>query len=214
MKTPLELRRGRWAQSSFARPDSPFDSAQGRLVRLSPQRSLPWAACVVLAWSVLTISAFAQSAPTIYAESFRKGATKITEDSFEAKLSPDNATYRELIKDSRGNDRYELTITPQGPEGDKQITSWRVKLRDLHHAIYSNILLEEQQPSPDPKNNLWWLNPNRFGGVQIRTKRIMKVDGFYVVFQVKDLHFTPLDSPYLDTLVVQFTFTNTDPRSR
>lgn len=153
-----------------------------------------------------------QSAPTIYAESFRKGSTHITEDLFEAKLTPDNATYRERIKDSAGNDRYELTITPQGPEGDKEITSWRVKLRDLRHDIYSNILLANQEPSADPKNNLWWLNPNRFGGVPIRARRIVKVDGFYVTFQVKDLHFTPLDSPYLDSLDVKFAFTNSDPR--
>jgi len=170
-----------------------------------------------LAFSLLTlllaIPAFAQSAPTIYAESFRKGATRITEDSFEAKLTPDNATYRERIKDSTGNDRYELTITPQGPEGDKQITSWRVKLRDLRHSIYSNILLEDQAPTPDPKNNLWWLDPNQFGGVPIRTRRIVKVDGFYVMFQVKNLHFTPLDSPYLDSLDVTFAFSNSDPRA-
>jgi hypothetical protein len=169
-------------------------------------------ACFTLGLLLLASPLAAQNVPTIYAESFRKGATQITEDSFEAKLSPGNATYRERIKDSRGNDRYELTITPQGPEGDKQITSWRVKLRDLRHDIYSNILLAEQEPSPDPKNNLWWLDPNRFGGVPIRAKRIMKVDGFYVMFQVKDLHFTPLDSPYLDSLDVTFAFSNSDPR--
>jgi hypothetical protein len=152
-------------------------------------------------------------APTVYAESFRKGTTRIIEVSFKAKLTPDNATYRELIRDSHGSDRYELTITPQGPEGDNKITSWRVKLRDLHHSIYSNILLAEQQPSAEAKNNLWWLNPNPFGSVPIRAQRIMKVDGFYVAFQVKDLHFTPLDSPYLDSMAVHFAFTNSDPRT-
>jgi hypothetical protein len=167
----------------------------------------------VLALLMLALPLCAQSgSPAIYAESFRKGETHITEDSFEAKLSPENPTYRERIKDSRGNNRYELTITPQGPEGDNKITSWRVKLRDLHHSIYSNILLAQQEPTPNARNNLWWLNPNRFGPVPIRAKRIMKVDGFYVVFQVKDMHFTPLDSPYLDSLAVQFSFTNRDPR--
>jgi hypothetical protein len=151
--------------------------------------------------------------PALYAESFRKGATRISEESFEAKLTPGNATYRELLKDSAGNDRYELTITPQGPEGDNKITSWRVKLRDLHHSIYSNLLVSEQQPSTEARNNLWWLNPNPFGPVPIRAKRIMKVDSFYVVFQVKDLHFTPLDSPYLDSMAVQFRITNRDPRT-
>jgi len=33
-------------------------------------------------------SAHAQTASTVYAESFRKGATHITEDSFEARLNP------------------------------------------------------------------------------------------------------------------------------
>ncbi len=53
----------------------------------------------------------------IYAESFRQGLDSDHRGSFEAKLSPENATYRERIKDSRGNDRYELTITPQRPGG-------------------------------------------------------------------------------------------------
>ena len=150
---------------------------------------------------------------TFYSESFRQGATRVTEENFEVKLNPANATYRERLKDSAGNDRYELTITPQGPEGDNKITSWRVKLRDLRHDIYSNILVARQESSPDPKNNLWWLNPNPFGAVPIRSRRIIKVDSFYVVIQVKDLHFTPLDSPYLDSLIVNFSFTNSDPRS-
>jgi hypothetical protein len=163
---------------------------------------------ILIAWGLCAQS----SGPTIYAESFRKHSTHITEESFEAKLNPDNATYRERIKDSAGNDRYELTITPQGPEGDNKITSWRVALRDLEHNIYPNLLVADQQPSADAKNNLWWLNPNQFLGAPIRARRIIKVDGFYVVMQVKDFHFTPLDSPYLDSMTVKFVFTNNDPR--
>jgi|SRR5579863_6912919 len=163
---------------------------------------------------LLASTVSAQSAPpTIYAESFRQGEGRVTEDRFEAKLTPENPTYRERIKDSYGNDRYELTIAPQGPEGDNKITAWRVRLGDLHHSIYANILLTQQDPSDDAKNNLWWLNPNPSGPVPIRAKRIIKVDGFYVVIQVKALHFTPLDSPYLDSMAVQFVFTNSDPRA-
>ncbi len=168
----------------------------------------------ILAWGILSVPVLAQSvSPTIYAESFRQGSVRITENTFEAKLSPQNATYRERLKDSHGNDRYELTITPQGPEGDNKITSWVVKLRDLHHSIYSNILVAEQVPSPEAKNNLWWLNPDRFSAVPIRARRVIKVDGFFVVIQVGDLHFTPLDSPYLDSMVVHFALSNTDPRA-
>ena len=89
-----------------------------------------------------------------------------------------------------------------------------MQLRDLRHSIYNNLLLENQEPAQEAKNNLWWLNPNPFGPVPIRAKRIVKVDGFYVIFQVKDIHFTPLDSPYLDSMVVQFELTNSDPKSQ
>jgi hypothetical protein len=155
----------------------------------------------------------AQRAPeTLYAESFRQGSTRITEESFEAKLDPRNAVYRERIKDTRGVDRYVLSIVPLGPVGDTSITSWQVKLADLHHGIYDNILLASQASSPDPRNNLWWLNPRRYAPVPVDARRIIKVEGFYVVLRVKAYHFTPLESPYLDSMTVQVQFTNTDPR--
>jgi hypothetical protein len=144
---------------------------------------------------------------------FRLGPTRVTEDTFEVKLTPQNASCLERINDSEGKDRYELTITPQIPGGDDKITSWAVTLRDLRHSIYGNLLMAEQEASDEAKNNLGWLNPNQFSPVPIRAKRIMKVEGFYVVIQVKDLHFTPLDSPYLDSMAVQFAFANTDPRA-
>jgi len=163
---------------------------------------------------LIAAASLAQTAePTIYAESFRHGATRITEDAFDVKLTPENASYRERIKDSRGEDRYEMTVTPHVLVGGSQITFWEVKLADLRHRIYSNVLVAEQEPSPDARNNLWRLDPNRFSPVPIRARRIMKVDDFYVVIQVKDLHFTPLDSPYLDSMAVQFAFTNSDPRA-
>lgn len=172
------------------------------------------AALFLVACLMIGVPLLSQSvSPTIYAESFRKGSTLVTEESFEAKLSPQNATYRERIKDSRGDDRYELTVTPHVPEGDNKVTFWEVRLKDLRHTIYSNVLVADQEPSQDARNNLWRLDPNRLGPVPIRARRIMKVDEFYVVIQVKDLHFTPLDSPYLDSMAVHFAFTNRDPRA-
>jgi hypothetical protein len=167
-----------------------------------------------LVWLTIAVLAPAQIAPpTIYAESFRQGSTRVTEETFEARLTPDDANYRERIKDSRGEDRYELTIAPRMPGGDDRITSWDVTLRDLRHSSYGNILVAEQKPSENAKNNLWRLDPNRLGPVPIRAKRIMRVDEFYVAIQVKDFHFTPTDSPYLDSMVVQFAFSNNDLRS-
>ena len=162
---------------------------------------------------IVTASVAQTAEPTMYAESFRHGSTRVMEDAFDVKLNPENAFYRERIKDSRGEDRYEMTVTPHVLVGSSQVTFWEVKLADLRHRMYSNVLVAEQEPSPDARNNLWRLDPNRFSPVPIRARRIMKVDEFYVVIQVKDLHFTPLDSPYLDSMAVQFAFTNSDPRA-
>jgi hypothetical protein len=156
------------------------------------------------------------SPPAMYAESFRHGETRVVEDSLDVKLSPQDAAYREHIKDSYGNDRYVLTILPRMPEGGTEITSWQARLTDLHHPIYSNILLTSPQPPDDPngayKDALWRLEPGSFATVPIGAKRIIKVDGFYLVLQVTAFHFTPPDSPYLDSMTVAVQFTNTDPR--
>lgn len=171
-------------------------------------------ALAILAWGMVAAPLLGQSSPpTIYAESFRHGPIRITEDAFDVKFTPEDAYYRERIKDSRGDDRYEMTVTPHVLEGGNQITSWEVKLADLRHRIYTNLLVADQEPSTDAQNNLWKLDPNRFSPVPVRARRIMKVDNFYVLIQVKDLHFTPLDSPYLDSMAVHFAFTNSDPRA-
>ncbi len=156
------------------------------------------------------------SATTVYTESFRQGAAHVVEESFEAKLTPQDAVYRERIKDSRGADRYAFSIVPHSPEGDTKITSWQVKLADLRHPIYDNVLLASPAPSDDPgseaRDSLWRLDPSRLAAVPAGARRIIKVDSFYVVLQVKAYHFTPLDSPYLDSMTVAVEFRNTDPR--
>jgi hypothetical protein len=164
-----------------------------------------------------TMRLSAQSAVTeVYAESYRQGSTRVIEESFEVKLTPQDALYRERIKDLRGNDRYAFSIIPLGPEGDTKITSWQGKLADLLHPIYDNVLLVSPNPSDDPrnetKNALFRLWPSTVAAIPVGAKRIMKVDNFYVVFEVKAYHFTPPESPYLDSMTVEVEFRNTDPR--
>ena len=159
----------------------------------------------------------AQSAVTeVYAESYRQGSTRVLEESFEVKLTPQDALYRERIKDLRGNDHYAFSIVPLGPEGDTKITSWQGRLADLLHPIYDNVLLVSPNPSDDPKNEtknaLFRLWPSTVAAIPVGAKRIMKVDNFYVVFEVKAYHFTPPESPYLDSMTVEVEFRNTDPR--
>ncbi|MFZ0816636.1 MAG: hypothetical protein WAM78_14010 [Candidatus Sulfotelmatobacter sp.] len=168
-------------------------------------------------FALVPLSAQSTPAAPVYVESFRHGETHVVEDGLDVKLTPQDFSYRERIKDSHGDDRYVFTILPRMPEGDTEITSWQARLTDLRHPIYSNILLTSPQPSDDPKNaykdTLWRLEPSGFAPVPIGAKRIIKVDGFYVVLQVKAYHFTPPDSPYLDSMTVAVQFTNTDPRA-
>jgi hypothetical protein len=169
---------------------------------------------------------FAQSAPgSIYAESFRQGPTRISEERFEVKLTPQDPVFRERIKDSHGTECYALSFTPIGPEHLSNIILWQVTLADLHHKNYDNVLLTSQvqpdDPNNDPNNNpeidprdlLGRLNPGNFARVPLSARRIIKVESFYVMLQVKAHHFTPLESPYLDSMTVAVEFTNTDPRT-
>lgn len=153
--------------------------------------------------------------PTFYVESFRKGPTHITEDKFEVKLTSDNPTYTQRLRDKAGAEHYELTVTPKigESEGNDKITSWEVSLRDLRHPVYGNVLQFDRELSEDPKDNLYWLNPLPTAPVPIRARRIIKVEGFYIAFQVTDLRYSPADSPYLDRMTVQMELTNHDPRT-
>jgi len=180
-------------------------------VRMNTRLLLPIILCVAMRLAAQS------TAPPVYAESFRQGTTRVVEASFEVKLTPQDSFYRERIKDLHGTDRYAFSIIPRGPEGDTKITSWQAILADLQHPMYNNVLLASQTPFDNPednaKNSLWQLEPGSFAPVPLATKRIIKVDSFYVVLQVKAHHFTPPDSPYLDSMTVDVEFRNTDPRN-
>jgi hypothetical protein len=172
---------------------------------------------LVLIVSYIAMCLAAQStAPTVYVESFRQGDAHVVEESFEARLTTQDPVYRERIKDSRGVDRYAFSVVPRVPAGDTKMTYWQVKLADLRHPAYDNVLQASQylsdDPRNDPKNSLWRLDASTFATIPVDARRIVKVENFYVVLQVKAYHFTPPDSPYLDSMTVAVEFRNTDPR--
>lgn len=156
-----------------------------------------------------------QTASPYYAESIRRGLTHIKEQKAEIKLTSQDPIYKERLRDSSGAERYEVAILPKigEAEGYDKITSWQVSLRDLRHPVYGNVLQFDQELSENPTDNLYWLNPVRSAPVPIRARRIIKVDAFYVAFQVKDFRFTPADSPYLEYMTIDWACTNTDPRN-
>lgn len=167
-----------------------------------------------LAALLTPVLAHSQDAPpTIYAESFRRTPIRITEDKFEVKLTIDNPSYKQRLRDSTGAERFELTITPKRPQGgaNNQITSWEMGLRDLHYPVYGNLLEFDPELSENPKDNLYWLNPVASAPVPIRAKRIIKLHSFYFSAQVSDFRIAPA-TPYLEFMTVQLDLSNRDPR--
>ena len=66
------------------------------------------------------------------------------------------------VKDETGKDRYELGCFPQqASETDPRITSWQIRLADLHHKIYTNVLAAAVDPTQDT-TQIGWLDPGKF----------------------------------------------------
>jgi hypothetical protein len=168
----------------------------------------------VLALVILASLSIAQTQETfVYVESFRKGPTRIIEQSLEVDLDPQNSTCNIRVKDQNSKDRYSFACFPQrsGP-GDDRITAWQVKLTDLRHRIYPNVFMATPDPTED-HTQIGWLDPGKFAKIALNTERVVKVDKFYCVFRVTDSHFVAPGQPYLDRLTLDVRFTNTMPHS-
>jgi hypothetical protein len=163
----------------------------------------------------LATAVFSQSTVTFaYIESFRKGSTRITEQSLQVDLDPHNSSCEIRVKDQSGKNRYSFTCEPQrAGTGDDRITGWQVKLADQQHKIYPNLLMNTPNPAED-HTQIGWLDPNKFAKIALTTERVVKVDNFYCVFQVTDSHFVAPGQPYLDHLLLDVRFTNTMPHSQ
>jgi hypothetical protein len=163
--------------------------------------------------SFLVVSAvlLAQDVSFVYVESFRKGSTRVTESASEVVLDAHNPTCRIRVKDEYGADRYELGCFPQtASSNDPRVTSWQVRLADLHHKMYANVLMPTADPGED-KTQIGWLDPGKFAKIPITRERIVKIDGFYCAFQVKDYRFLNPQQPYLDRMTLAVRFTNSMP---
>jgi hypothetical protein len=156
----------------------------------------------------------AQDPPSFaYVESFRKGPTRIQEQTFQLDLDPKNTTCAIRVKDASGRNRYLFSCVPQtsGP-GDNRIIAWHVRLEDLKHSIYPNVLMASPDPMQD-QTQIGWLDPKKFAKIALNVERVAKVDQFYCVFRVLDSHFAASGQQYLDHMVIEVRFTNTMPHS-
>lgn len=152
----------------------------------------------------------------VYVESFRKLSSKIQETDFEVKLDAKNPSHQYQIKDSEGNGRYKLSFTPMrvGP-GDDRILAWRVTLIDSRHPVYGDLLLPSRNPdfNEGAAGHAERLDANPYALVPLTAKRIIKVDQFYCVMQVRDYHLLVPEKAYVDSMSVEVKFTNANPLS-
>jgi len=147
---------------------------------------------------------------TVYSESFKKGATPITERTLDVTLTPENAKPEFKIMDSEGSPRYTLRFIPDIPTGDTRIVGWFVRLADLHHKIYDNVLATSPDFSQDAQQ-AWWLDAKPYAKITLQTRRVFKVEKFYCVLAVKDVKRLVPDRPYVNQMDITVQFTHTRP---
>lgn len=149
----------------------------------------------------------------VFLQSFRQGHTRVTEETFELDLDSANPGCKVRVRDSSGLYRYQVNCVPERvDQGDPRILGWHIRLTDLHHKIYDDLFLNTPNPADD-KVQIGWLDPGRFPKIALKAERTIKVDDFYCWMQVQDAHFNHPPEPYLDRMVVNLKFSNTDPRT-
>ena len=146
----------------------------------------------------------------VYSESFKKGATRVTEQTLDVTLTPDHARQDFRVLDSLGKPRYTLRFVPDIQAGDTKILGWFVRLADARHKIYDSVLPVSQDLARDPQQ-FWWLDARQYSKTPLQAQRVIKVEQFYCVMQVKDAKRLIPGQPYLNQMDVAVQFTNTKP---
>jgi len=165
---------------------------------------------VVFLVSVAVSSVADDAGKRVYSESFKKGATRVTEQILTVTLTPDHAKQDFKILDSLGKPRYTLRFVPDIPLGDTKILGWFVRLADAHHKIYDNVLPVSPDLARDPQQ-FWWLDARQYSKTPLQAQRVFKVEQFYCVIEVKDAKRLAAGQPYLNQMDVAVQFTNTKP---
>jgi hypothetical protein len=146
----------------------------------------------------------------VYSESFKKGATRVTEQTLDVTLTPDHARQDFRVLDSLGKPRYTLLFLPDIPAGDTKILGWFVRLMDDHHKIYDSVLPLSPDLARDPQQ-FWWLDARKYSKTPLDVQRVFKVEQFYCVIRVKDAKRLTPGQAYMNQMDVAVRFTNTKP---
>ncbi len=173
------------------------------------------AAVLLLVGLAAALPAQEQGPRQVFVQSFRKGPTRVAEQSFVASVNTDSPTFKAAVKDAAGNDRYEVLLEPHRiSEEDPRILAWRVRLIDRRRAYIGNLLMATPPPalpSDTAKDNAWVLDPGPYAPVPLLTQRVFKVEDFYCILRVKDHHLLTAGRWLVDSMKVEMDFTQTQP---
>ena len=168
----------------------------------------------MIRWILIAMLASAaladDSGKVVYSEAFKKGATRVTEQTLDVTLTPAQAKQDFKVLDAAGKQRYILRFVPDTAPGDTRVLGWFVRLADIHHSIYDSVLPTSPDLARD-QTQAWWFDARQFSKMPLQAKRIFKVEQFYCVVQVKDVKRLGPGQPYLNQMDVAVQFTNTKP---
>jgi hypothetical protein len=164
---------------------------------------------------MLAVPAVAQTAAKpAYAESFRRGSTKIKESSFQVSLDAHTPSYKVPVKDVSGKDHFVFSLFPvRVGEEDSRILAWQASLEDVHTQVYGNLLLPSRDPylNQSTARKVSRLDPNPYAVVPAEAKRVIKVENFYCILQVTGYHRITPERLHLDSITMNVQFSNANP---
>jgi hypothetical protein len=163
----------------------------------------------------------------VYVESWKTGVTKIKPETLLVTLNPHAPEYERAIKNAFGKAAYRLSIWPgYADERRTRIIEWNVELTGIKDDPPINLLRPTNDSGQDYftfRDRLGWLNPlenPQTNGaesdvVPFLAKRIVKVEGFYCIIEVKNYKRSHTKEN-LDSITLSVEFANnysTQPQS-
>jgi hypothetical protein len=167
-----------------------------------------------------------QQEKDFYIESWEKGPSQVQEQKLQIEMNADRPEYEASIRDSTGRTRYKLSIWPdRAGVKNIDIIGWVVELIDITKNEKVNLLRPTNDIEQDyftDEDYVWWLHPlestkatrGKNAALSIFTKRVIKVERFYCIIEVKGFHLSKRNRAVLDSISVQVEFTNSYPKLR
>lgn len=160
-----------------------------------------------------------------YLESWKKGNGSIQEKLIQVDLNHKNSNFEAFIKDRSGSDKYKLSIIKieaskavQKSLGvDKEaVLGWSIILQDKGILKSKDNLLSEARYDPyqdyfTEKDGFSSISSGLGLELPLHLKRVMKIEGFYCFFSVKNQEFADNEKKTFKSITLEIEFVNTLP---